>query len=365
MKREIHAHNYGIDALRILSMFYMVLLHSLTAGGILDAAEPNSIIYIIGWFLATWSYCAVDIFGIISGYVCYSETIKDHQYTSYIKLWLEVVFYNIVATTVMYMIHPDSFNLHLFISNFFPVTMNLYWYFTAYTALYVVMPLVNAGIRGCSVTTLKKLLVLILLLFSVYETMSHKFGTNGGYIFVWLLMLYIVGAIIKKCGFPKSLRIIKSIILILLLVSLSVAWKVIGFEFDFCGLQFSCDMLISYTSPTIILIALIHVLYATDIKLSSKAVRAVKYLSSGTFAVYILNCQRYIWQYVMTGSFAPLIRFPIYIVVFCVFSFSALFTVWAIIIDIIRQKLFFDFRIDSFAQFSNNILQRLLSKIGI
>ena len=68
---KIIKRNYGIDALRLISMFMVVVLHVLGQGGVLKAAKNGQ--YIISWLLEIIAYCAVNCYAIISGYVGYSD----------------------------------------------------------------------------------------------------------------------------------------------------------------------------------------------------------------------------------------------------------------------------------------------------
>ncbi len=43
--------NYGIDLLRIISMFYILLLHCLGQGGLLEGTSVNSVQYNLVWFI--------------------------------------------------------------------------------------------------------------------------------------------------------------------------------------------------------------------------------------------------------------------------------------------------------------------------
>jgi surface polysaccharide O-acyltransferase-like enzyme len=52
--------NYGVDFLRIISMFMVVILHVLGHGGILKQAEPFTTKYWIAWLLEISCYCAVN-----------------------------------------------------------------------------------------------------------------------------------------------------------------------------------------------------------------------------------------------------------------------------------------------------------------
>ena len=148
--------NYGIDLLRILAMLYVVILHAVGPGGIIEAAAESSVHYKVAWVLEVWSFCAVDIFALISGYVSYAEHEKRNKWTGYGLLWLQVVAYGVAVTLVFNMFHPELVTKRDLFRMFFPVTNGLYWYLTAYTGLVVIMPLLDAGLRKCSVQTLKK-----------------------------------------------------------------------------------------------------------------------------------------------------------------------------------------------------------------
>ena len=61
--------NYGLDALRMLAMFMIVILHILNQGGILNASGRFTSQYEEGWLLQIASICAVDVYALSSGYV--------------------------------------------------------------------------------------------------------------------------------------------------------------------------------------------------------------------------------------------------------------------------------------------------------
>ena len=63
--------NYGIDLMRIVSMVYVLVLHTLGQGGMISSAVTGSKQEMIIWALEIWAFCAVDIFALISGYVGY------------------------------------------------------------------------------------------------------------------------------------------------------------------------------------------------------------------------------------------------------------------------------------------------------
>ena len=82
--------NYGIDLLRLVLMYMVVLLHVLGAGGVLRAAEPLSGQYAGAYLLEALAFCAVNGYGMITGYVSYG---KKWRLAGLGQLWLQVLVY--------------------------------------------------------------------------------------------------------------------------------------------------------------------------------------------------------------------------------------------------------------------------------
>lgn len=136
--------NFGIDLLRILAMYMVVVLHVLGCGGILETCEQFSVNYYIAWFLETSAYCAVNVFAMISGYVMVSTRFNGFKM---IPLWLTVFFYSLVIT-ILFKFVPSLSIIHtvtkaeLIKAIFFPVVSRQYWYFTAYFGMYFFIPFI-------------------------------------------------------------------------------------------------------------------------------------------------------------------------------------------------------------------------------
>lgn len=60
--------NYGIDLLRIVSMFMICILHVIGVWGG-EASATLSLNYNIAWLIECACDCAVNAFALISGYV--------------------------------------------------------------------------------------------------------------------------------------------------------------------------------------------------------------------------------------------------------------------------------------------------------
>ena len=68
--------NYGIDLLRIVSMFLVCILHVLGHGGILNNTTENTVNYNVAWIMNISAYCAVNCYALISGYVGIKSKFK-------------------------------------------------------------------------------------------------------------------------------------------------------------------------------------------------------------------------------------------------------------------------------------------------
>lgn len=356
--------NYGIDLMRIISMFYVIVLHTLGRGGVLGAVQPGSYQYAVAWLLEILAYCAVDIFGVISGYVGYRENGKHIHYAGYLELWLEVVAYGLAVTLLVSILRPELVTGKNFTDMCFPVTNGLYWYFTAYTGLVLFMPVLDFAVRSASVRTLKKLLLVIFIGFSVYGTVfGDHFGGSKGYSFIWLAILYLIGAIIRKCEIGSQITTGRALIYIAILAAITWLLKLIGKSVVILNVSVTGDTLISYISPTVLGMAMFYVMGASKLKVSERTSRVIEFCASGAFAAYILNCQQYIWTYVMKGRFVFLASMHSYIIPICVIAFSAVFIVTSILIDKVRAMVFRLLRVKSFARWVDSRAAEIVNRL--
>lgn len=333
--------NYGIDVLRILAMFFVVILHSLGHGGVLNNVIVGSLQYKFVWFMEIFAYCAVDIFSLISGYVSYREDERRTSYSNYIGLWFQVLFYGVIINFLFCIVDPSLVAKSDCLMAFFPVINGMYWYFIAYTGLFIMIPFLNYGIRYCSKDTLKKLFVVIFLIFSLFDTIFKRFCLSGGYSFVWLVLLYLLGAIIKKCEIGKKLRGYQIVLGIFVLYMITYFYKIYGFEGFILKVSITKDLLISYTSPMVLWTAILYVIGFSKIRCSSSLLKKVIHFgASSTFSIYLINEHKLVRSYMIEGLFVGLYNQSFIKILVDVVSFSFLFVIGAIFIDKIRIFLF-------------------------
>lgn len=130
LKRE---RNWGIDAMRILSMFMIVVSHVLYHGGILENVTVSSPQYYSAWFFQVFTYCAVNCYALISGFVGIHSKIR---YSKLVKLWLQIVFYTLSITGMFTFLFPELISKISLVNAVFPVMRHQYWYMSAYFGMF-------------------------------------------------------------------------------------------------------------------------------------------------------------------------------------------------------------------------------------
>ena len=89
--------NYGIELLRIIAGLFVIVYHALGQGGVLENLIEGTLSFKIVWLIGIISYCAVDVFVLISGYTSISIIEKEYDWSKLILLWLEVLYYSVVV----------------------------------------------------------------------------------------------------------------------------------------------------------------------------------------------------------------------------------------------------------------------------
>ena len=332
--------NAGIDLLRMFAAFMIVVFHSVTQGGIVDYSAENTATFFISRFIWAFSMEGVNIFALISGYIAFSDTKRRIKYSRLLELWFTVIFYSLLTDGIFDLIRDDWVSPIDYLIAITPLTNSTFWYFSAFVGLYIFKPLLDNGIRGCEERTLKIISVLIILLFSFLEFITQSFRMNYGFSVLWLIAMYVIGATIRKCNLEKKIKIWIPLVLILILGIIAYLGTIYITEAKFMSLSIDSMSLIRYNSPTIMISSVCYLLVFLKIKVNHKYDRMIKILGMSTFSVYIVNCTDMFWNHVMDDLFKESVSLPVGRLMLSMFTFSFVFFVFVLGLDILRRKLF-------------------------
>lgn len=357
----IKRREYGVDLLRIVSMFMVILLHMTTFGGILGSCEPNTPNYYITLFVQVVCFCAFNCYALISGYLGVNG--KELKVRRIVYLWLQVFFYTMLISFVFAFFDLAVADKNFMLNAFLPVTRKQYWYFTAYFALFFFAPFFNKMINSCSNRQLKQLGISIIIVLSIIPIFFKNdiFHEMNGYSFVWLAALYVLGGIIKKLDLVHKIKM--PVIVVVYIASVLITMVHKSLENVITSKLFSANLLISYISPTILAISLCILITFAKMKIKNKfSIKLIAFFAPLSFSVYLIHTNPLIWNNWFKGLFKPCADLsPIKLILAFIVCSCAIFFVCAFI-DEIRLLIFKLFRVDKNLLFIEKNIRALLDK---
>lgn len=334
--------NHGIELLRIFAMLLAAVLHILKKGGVITASEGNLAAYSTVWLLEAAAYCAVNCYALISGYVGYSDRPKPLRLARCIELWLQVVFYSVIITTVYCIAGVGSVGVSDFADAFLPVTSKQYWYFTAYIGMFFFIPLLNALVRRLNRRALVSLCIMLIAVFSLYDTFASFWKKDplalvGGHSPLWLGVLYIFGAAMKKLRVPESMSSKKALLIYASAAVFTALFKITGDRL----LRFvPGSLFVRDTSPTVLLCAAALLVAFVRFKPGRKLTEFAVLFAPAAFGVYLLHVSPLVFEHVIGNRFAFIGRLPFPLIPFAVLASAGVILVVGLAADKVRILLF-------------------------
>lgn len=341
---KVENRNYGLDLLRILSMFMIVNLHVLGQGGAMVKIVGRPEAYYAAWFLETCAYCAVDLYGLISGYVGVDSKYRPARI---LELWFQVFFYSAGITLLYRIFAPGLLVDGSLWKAIFPVSWKTYWYFSSYVGVFFLMPYLNKMVNSLTEKEVKRLAVTLFLVFSAGTAVPKVNSVDflqliGGYSFAWLLVLYLFGACLKKCSFRRW-KNSRYILAYFGLVTFSWLFKILveNYTRKIYGEAKFGRLFTGYATPTIFLSAVCLFLMFENLKIKNESVQKwIAFASPLAFSVYLIHTQPQIWANVMKGAFSEFRYLPCWAIIPASLVAAVLIYVICSMIDIVRKWLF-------------------------
>jgi surface polysaccharide O-acyltransferase-like enzyme len=352
--------NYGVDLLRIVAMLFILILHVLGHGGILEESVPLSIHYELAWFLEISAYCAVNCYSLISGFVGYDSQFR---YANIIYLYLQVIFYTVLVTCIFAICMPGSVGVKYFIKAIFPFAFGTYWYFTAYFGMFFLIPFMNYFIKKLSGELASKMILIIVCVFSILPTIFHNdmFNTSSGYSMLWLSLMYLVGACMRKYNLNKMISARNAALGYWICIIVTWASKLVLelLTNKIFGAPKGGNLLVSYTSPTIIGAAIMLLLCFSKINFRNAWKKIIAFFAPIAFGVYLIHEEPLIRDNFINGRFEEYLKYNPVVMVLLVLGTA--FAIWLVcsLIDRIRLKLFEVLKIKQLAGNIENSLKKI------
>lgn len=357
---QIKERNYGIDLLRIISMFMVTLQHFCRQGGLVGTPEDGLSFYILTAFVVI-CYGAVDIFALISGYVMRRSKVK---YQNLAGLWFRVFFYSVSLSIIEYL----TLGTNRILPSLFPVLTRQFWYFSAYFFMFFFIPYFNELIENLSFKSNKHFLIvgffILCIISNIQKFLSYEVVSIGkGYNVFWLSYCYLVGAFINKYKdkFNKidTRKYVASIIVCMTITfvfnSFLYNWRIAIFP--------NClpkDFFLVYTSPTVFIPSVCFLVLFNKIRITCGK-KIIKFFSSTAFSVYLIQTHPYLWDNYLTKYSTFFINPTWYETIGIALVSSIITYLIFTLVDYIRIHIFKLLYIDTLS----NVICELLKKIII
>ena len=331
--------NYGIDLLRCVSMFMVVLGHVVVQGASLIYTDRFSVKYETGWIILFAVDCAVNIFALISGFVGFG---RKHSYTNFAVLWLTAVFYCMVATFFVVGMKLRPFERGMVLNAILPVTRYQYWYLTAYTSLFLFMPILNHALTSFSRVRLRAIVISCLLVFSVMQSAfcEKKFFSAVVYSGLWLIVLYVIGAYIRR--FDALSWFTPRMALFLHMDMVLVTWVNFYLK-DYFKPGYS-PTFFAFISPFTCISAICFLVMFRNMSFSARMKKTIAFFAASSFSVYLIHVHPFLYD-LLHFRFTFLNEYSLVVAVALIFAIAVGIYISCSLFDVIRQKIFTLFKV--------------------
>lgn len=202
MKRQAN-----FEILRVVAMAMIVAMHFMGKGGVLQPLTGNlTPVNGLAWWIESFCNVAANCYVLIAGYFLIDAEWKLKKL---ISLVVQVFFYSLLIPLVCLLLgvgDVQAWTVYEWVVAVLPLQMDHYWFATAYVLLYMLVPVLAAGVKQLSKKQLEITIGVLLLYFCVIKSISPILLStdNYGYDYPWFICLFLIAAYSKLYGTPEG-----------------------------------------------------------------------------------------------------------------------------------------------------------------
>lgn len=323
----------GIELMRILMMLVIIAHHYVVNSGLLEVMEEDilswksMILLIFGW----GGKCAINCFVLITGYFMCTQKITSKKF---LKLLLEIEFYNIGIGGIFLLSGYSSFSMKTMIRTILPIYSIGTSFTESYLIFFLLIPFLNLLIQKMDEQQHIRIMSLCFMVFTILPSF-FKANVKIGYV-GWFAIVYIFASYVRlhpKKWFEDS-RMWGSAALFLILLS--------------CGSVAACAWLCTYIGKSsyyffvndcnkilAILPALATFMFFKNFRIGYR--KWINTMAAATFGVLLIHAnsdtmRQWLWRDILKNKEA---YYSQYLVLHMVLSVIGIYLVCAAI-DLIR-----------------------------
>ena len=201
MTSEVKHRESNIELFRIIMMLLIVAHHYVVNSGVLDAIimPPYTWKHYFLYVFGMWGKIGINCFVLITGYfMCKSDiTIRK-----FLKLLLEVLFYNIAIYTIFAISRYEPFSMKGILSAINPIGSIADSFTSCFLIYYLLIPFLNAMVNHITRKQHAVLIGLCMLFFVIWDQIpevEYRFNYVG-----WFCVLHTIASYIRFYLFDSN-----------------------------------------------------------------------------------------------------------------------------------------------------------------
>jgi len=228
----------GMELLKLFAALCVIVLHYFNGGvgGGLNYVHGTLAVLISRLFL-TISFCAVDLFIMISAYFLSGNC--NRRLSKIVFLLLQTSIFRALKYVASSAIHSTALTISGLLSSVF----SLGYFIVFYSIIYILSPLINIGLSQLDAKSNKKILILLFVFFSIVPSLSALLrsfsvfesdwlgistvtfkGNFEGYTIVNFFLCYVIGWYIRHQSVDSETNLHKTVFCLLINAFVLLVW---------------------------------------------------------------------------------------------------------------------------------------------
>ena len=319
----------NFELLRIVAMI-MILFHHLACHSsfVFDGLSIGRL-----WInlISIGGKIGVSLFILITGYFMIEK--EKLKVSKLVKLWLELLFYDLLIYFIFVIFKLTSFNIKDLIFRFMPITNREWWFASTYFVLILFTPLINVMLDRISKETYKKYLIIGFICFSIIPTFINRgFESNN---LIWFIYIYSVGAYIRLYENDFKYRSGECILCSLILLILTYILKTC---LDISSINIlNAFSLRLYDLKSFALFAISLFMFIGFKNMNIKDNDYINIIAKATFGVYLIHDNNFVRPYLWNFINAPKYTNSVFIIIYSILIVIVIYIICTII-ELLRIK---------------------------
>jgi len=193
----------NFEVLRVVAMAMIVAMHFMHKGGIIKPLyEDTTVVNYVAWIIESFCNVAANCYVLIAGYFLVD---REWKFKKLVVVVLQAWFYSMLIPVLCFILGVcgvREWSIYEWVTAVLPLQMDHYWFATAYVLMFMLSPVLAAGVKQLSKKQLEITIGVLLVYFCVFKSISPILLSTDkyGYDYNWFICMFLIAAYIRLHG---------------------------------------------------------------------------------------------------------------------------------------------------------------------